>query len=106
MYGAFFALFAALCCRGGLVLLACGIGIVRNDGASASRFRILCRGLLAWLPACAISPVIIFFLYKEIGWLPALLTGATLAGALAVWSLSLKGRGLPDRIAGTWFVPR
>jgi hypothetical protein len=42
------ALIAAISFRGGLVLLAFGLGVVREDGLPASRIRVFWRSLLTW----------------------------------------------------------
>jgi hypothetical protein len=103
VWGAFFSLIAALF-RGGLLLRAFGVAVVRGDGLDASRGRILWRTCLAWswLP---VSGLIVAFLT------PASLAGAVgvavmLCGGAIVWSAALPQRSLPDRLAGTWLVPR
>lgn len=44
------AMFAALAFRGGLVMLVCGVAVVRKDGQPASRGRIFWRSIVAWSP--------------------------------------------------------
>jgi eukaryotic-like serine/threonine-protein kinase len=44
------AMFAALAFRGGLVMLICGVAVVRKDGRPASRGRIFWRSIVAWSP--------------------------------------------------------
>jgi hypothetical protein len=98
------ALIATLLFRGGLVLLIAGVTFVRKDGQRASRLRLLWRAVLAW------SPVFLaFFLsflgpIKHLAWVPWL--ALWIIGLLAAVSLALPGRGLQDRLAGTWPVPR
>jgi hypothetical protein len=96
--------FAAVLFRGGLVLLAAGVAFVRRDGRRASRLRLFWRSLLAW------APVWPAFLLTAVGagehknWIVLAATAALCA--LALLSLLLPRRGLPDRLAGTWPVPR
>jgi hypothetical protein len=98
------ALIVALLFRGGLVLLIAGVTFVQKDGQRASRLRLLWRAILAWSP---LFPA--FFLFglamgKHLNWSPWLALG--LFGVLAVLSVALPRRGLQDRFAGTWPVPR
>lgn len=95
---------AALAFRGGLVGLAAGVTYVCRDGTPASRPRLLWRALLAWSPAFGALVLCGVGLGMKSGW-PAL-AGTLLALILTGWSLGLPERGLPDRLAGTWPVPR
>ena len=99
------ALIAALLFRGGLILLATGVTFVRRDGARASRLRVFWRSLLAWSPLLAM-PFAFGILSPLLGKAAAGATLALCACGLTVVSLTLKDRGLPDRLAGTWPVPR
>lgn len=98
------ALLAALLFRGGLVQRIAGVTFVRGDGARASRLRVFWRAAVAW------SPVIV----AQVLYLAAGPRNTVLAQALAVafvalfagWSVTLPGRGLQDRLAGIWPVPR
>ena len=91
--------------RGGLVSWALGVAIVRTDGVRASRLRVFWRSIVAWSPVL-LAPVLIVMLRPLVGmfWAGALL-GALIIG-LAVLSVTLRQRSLPDRLAGTWPVPR
>jgi hypothetical protein len=112
---AFFSLCAAVLCRGGLLLWALGLTFVRRDGQPASRLRILWRTLVAWSPL-VLFPVVFALVAPAFHGVPSdqrfvLLTsvGTAFAAcylALVVWSALLPVRGLPDRLAGTWLVPR
>ena len=98
------ALVAALLFRGGVVLLIAGVTYVRKDGLRASRLRLLWRSLVVWTPAVPMLAVAIAALAKHLVWQPWL--GLALLGLLAAVSVALPGRGLQDRLAGTWPVPR
>ena len=98
------ALLAALLFRGGVVLLVAGVTYVRKDGVAASRLRLLWRAIVAWGPAVPVFIVAILALDKHWVWAPWLVLA--LFGLLAVLSVALPQRGLQDRLAGTWPVPR
>ena len=99
---------AALLFRGGLILRVAGMTFVRRDGAPASRLRVFWRALVAW------SPLILLLMmqgpiqqlhnpiYEALGEILLLV----LFAGLAMLSVVLPNRGLPDRLAGTWPVPR
>jgi hypothetical protein len=98
------SLIAALLFRGGLVLRVANVTFVRRDGVRASRLRIFWRALVAWswfLPAVVIYAV----LYKT-SHAAGVIIVLIFVGLLVVWSVMLPRRGLPDRLAGTWPVPR
>lgn len=99
------ALVAALLFRGGLVLRFAGVTFVRRDGARASRFRVFWRALVAWSP---LPFALIGFACVRpwLGTAGASLSAWVFVGALALVSVALPERGLPDRLAGTWPVPR
>ena len=99
------ALLAALLFRGGLVLLLARVTFVRKDGVRASRLRVFWRALVAW------SPVLLGLVFGGIlkVWLApfaAALAASLVVCGLAILSVALPDRGLPDRLAGTWPVPR
>jgi hypothetical protein len=98
------ALVAALLFRGGVVLLIAGVTYVRRDGLRASRLRLLWRSLVAWSPAVPMVVLAIAALSKHWVWQPWL--ALILFGLLAAVSVGLRERGLQDRLAGTWPVPR
>ena len=105
LWAAFFSLVAAVLFRGGLLMRALGIAVVRSDGSDASRGRMLWRACLAWAwlpPAFALTFYLNDLGYKE--------TSAAIVAlpvlCLAIWSAASPGRSLPDRLAGTWLVPR
>ena len=102
------ALLAALLFRGGLLLYAFGIAIIRKDGIRASRLRVFWRSLIAWSPVL-VAPLalvlpIIFGIRLDIIWGAGLVFILVVVSAIV--SVTLPNRSLQDRIAGTWLVPR
>lgn len=95
-----FALLSATWFRGGFLLRAFDLAIVTGAGEEASRQRALLRALVAWSPSLFLLMAILF------GW--TVLGAAALAvivGGLAM-AIITPERGLQDRIARTWLVPR
>jgi hypothetical protein len=110
------ALVAALFFRGGLALLATDVTFVQSDGVPASRLRLLWRTFVAWIPVL-LAFVLSFALMAVVAEgdrIPhhAALAFSLLAGlvvlcvGLPLLSIALPQRGLQDRLAGTWPVPR
>jgi len=96
--------------RGGLLLRAFGIEVVTKTDEPVSRMRALWRGLLAWGPVI-IAPVLFvpnpISLY--VGFAQVVVAGmcaVTMFVVGAVWAVVHPERGLQDRIAGTYLVPR
>jgi uncharacterized RDD family membrane protein YckC len=104
IYVGFPAMIAALLFRGGLVLLAAGVTYVQHDGMKASRLRLMWRSLVAWSPA--VGSVLLAMLAISIKSMSAVVLSLLVMVILASWSLWLPKRGLQDRLAGTWPVPR
>jgi hypothetical protein len=100
------ALMAALLFRGGLVLLMARVTFVRKDGARASRLRVFWRALVAWSPLLLGLELYYVLLAMRLGPFAAALVASLVVCGLAMLSVSLPDRGLPDRLAGTWSVPR
>ncbi len=99
------ALIAALAFRGGLVLLIARVTFVKKNGDRASRLRLFWRTLVAWAPALA-ATVAGVILNAHYGTGPAVIICSLIVGGLTLLSLALPNRGLQDRLAGTWPVPR
>jgi hypothetical protein len=99
------ALLAALLFRGGLVLLIARVTFVRADGAPASRGRVFWRAVVAWSPILP-GMVLGFVLKIWISITAGVILSTLFLGCLAIVSVALPRRGLPDRIAGTWPVMR
>jgi hypothetical protein len=113
---AILALGAALVSRGGL-MRAVGMEIVTANGWSASRRRVFIRTVLAWAPLIvAIFPAIeVLYVRLYVGGLsPAYSTEAMILWGLAMlamlagalFAILHPGRGIQDRLVGTWIVPR
>ena len=98
------AMVAALLFRGGVVLLIAGVTYVRRDGVRASRLRLLWRAMVTWGAVVPVFAVATAALATHWTWQPWL--AVALLGLLAAVSVALPGRGLQDRLAGTWPVPR
>ena len=103
LFGAQLTLFALLgvwAFRGGLILRAGGLAVVTGDGRPASRWRALGRGLAGW-------GLVVAAIWLGIGVSAA--AGVALAVLClvgAAWAIVQPARGFPERISGTWLVPR
>jgi serine/threonine protein kinase len=107
IYVAVPGLICALLFRGGLVLRILGVAVVTRAGSRASRLRVFWRALITWSPA--LLAILLSLLFPPVGtaWAVSLgALGTTLWLAAVVLSALLPQRGLQDRIAGTWLVPR
>ncbi len=110
---ALLSLFCAVVFRGGLMMRLLGIAVVREDGTDASRLRMLWRSFIAWAPILLV-PVVLMLLtrFMQKAGVQNLVQGAGLSlmlvlfAALAVAVGATRGRGLHDRLARTWLVPR
>ena len=100
-------LLSALLFRGGLVLRWLGIAVVTGDGTEVSRSRALWRSVIAWSPCAAVIVIapIFSFLSSSI-YIPIIgvLLAVSLIGIVA--AAVDPERGLQDRLAGTYLVPR
>ena len=103
-YVGFPAVVAALLFRGGVVLLIAGVTYVRRDGARASRLRLLWRSMVAWGAVFPVFVVAVAAMAKHWTWQPWL--ALALLALLVGVSVALPRRGLQDRLAGTWPMPR
>jgi eukaryotic-like serine/threonine-protein kinase len=98
------AMLAALLFRGGLVLLIAGVTFVRADGRPASRPQVFWRALVAWSPILPVFAGMVAAVLAHANW--AVWAALALFCLLAAISVALPTRGLQDRLAGTWPVPR
>ncbi len=106
MFATIPSILAAVALRRGMILRAFGVDCVTRTGVPASRLRMLWRTIVFNLPALLVvirlSGLLPIAPYQLVVVLPIL--GLLLA--LIVWSSLLKGRGLSDRLSGTYPVPR
>ena len=117
--GAVWVLWAFLW-RGGLSDRLLGLALVQSDGRPAARWRCAARALLAWAPVTAL---VILSMWLELDYwryrygdvvVPWLLrlswavdwSAWALLAAYAVLAIRSPGRGLHDRLAGTYLVPK
>jgi hypothetical protein len=96
---------------GGAATRMIGLAVVTRDGSEIGRGRSLARTLIAWAPILAwlvLFPNPIVMGFGPASPVPVLAIslafGAMIAGV--VWTIAAADRGLQDRIAGTWVVPR
>jgi hypothetical protein len=101
---AMLSLVCAVVFRGGLLLRALGVAVVDRTGADASRLRMFGRACLAWswLPVGAVA---VTMLAPAISVNTAIWLVANILLGIVVWSAFAR-RSFPDRLAGTWLVPR
>ena len=107
------AIIAALCFRGGLVLLVFGVSVVRKDGRRASRIRVFRRSLFTWVAPLILAVMIYLLVVIVEGHVEptapsnlGLFVIGCLIACLTAWSSLLPERGIPDRLSGTRLVPR
>lgn len=99
------SLACALLFRGGVLMRALGIAVVKRDGSDASRLRLLWRAVVAWAPL-PLGGVLLAQLRPVLPAFPAAALASALVLALTIWSAARPGRSLQDFLAGTWVVPR
>ena len=97
--------------RGGLLLRAFGIAVVGKEGTEVGRARALARAILSWSPALVFWAPVLFHieLCRRLFWNPHASTFAIpwLLFLVGVgWSLRRPERGLAERLAGCYLVPR
>jgi uncharacterized RDD family membrane protein YckC len=98
-YVALFGLVNALIFGGGVIRLL-GLEFVTAEGRRASRLRVLSRTAATWAPVLIVTPVA----SSTAPWLVSSCLLLVFAGA--VIALLNPERGIQDRLAGTWIVPR
>ena len=101
-------LLSALLFRGGLLLRLLGIAIVSKDGA-ATRLRAFWRAVIAWSPAVLSGIALAMGAAggsSRTTWLLIELASLLLFIVGVAYAVRHPGRGLQDRFAGTWLVPR
>jgi hypothetical protein len=106
---AFFAGLGALALGSGFSFRPFGAALVNRRGQRISRVRALWRALVTWSPVIATGAALKYGpKVTEAGnaWLLLELALIAVMTAAAVWAVYRPTRGLQDRIAGTWIVPR
>ncbi len=108
LLGVFSSIVSSIAVPGGVATRLIGLAVVTRDGAEIGRMRSLARTLIA----CA--PILVWLVsvptQMDMGPGPGsvlaigLVFSAMIAGV--VWTIAAVNRGLHDRIAGTWVVPR
>jgi hypothetical protein len=106
----YLSLLLAFAFRGGLMLRLFRLALVDAAGDEATRWRALWRAALAWAPLIGLQLLADWAIMALA--VPSTVTW-TLVGALcavmvigACWAIADPARGLHDRVAGTWLVPR
>ena len=104
----FFSIVSSIAVPGGVTTRLIGLAVVTRDGNEIGRMHSLARTLIAW------APILVWLVsvpaQMSMGPGPgsvlaiSLVFGAMIAGI--VWTIAAADRGLHDRIAGTWVVPR
>jgi eukaryotic-like serine/threonine-protein kinase len=105
--GLVLGLLSGLLFRGGLVLRLLGIAVVTSSGSEVSRLRALWRSVIAWSPCAAvivITPLLLLLSPSLIVPATGMLLAVSLFGIVA--AAVTPARGLQDRLAGTYLVPR
>jgi hypothetical protein len=107
------ALLLAPLLRGGLLLRLTGIAVQTVHGDPAGRVRCLGRALIAWSPCLSFAVILLIALLVgvpipggEAGRIVMALALSGIALAGAVSAVARPERGLADRLAGTFLVPR
>jgi hypothetical protein len=94
------AILSATYFRGGFMFRLLGIALADHNGYEASRHRVLLRAVVAWLPCvCFVGAIGFDSTLAAATAMVVVIAGAALA-------VVTPGRGLQDRLAGTWLVPR
>jgi hypothetical protein len=102
------ALIFALVCRG-VILRLIGFEIVRGRGQPASRLRVLARTAITWSPLllpAAVSTVVGGIASAPYGLVVVMTVSLLILLGGAILAILHPARGLQDRLAGTWIVPR
>ena len=93
----------------GAVLRLLGFEIVTTEGRGARRWRVLARAAIAWSPI--LLPLLVTGVIEGVGahlpnMIPVFGAGIAVQFAGAIVAIAQPARGLQDRLAGTWIVPR
>jgi uncharacterized RDD family membrane protein YckC len=106
------ALVSSVLVPGGVAGRSLGLAVVDRRGVEIGRARSFARALIAWLPGIlwfvylASAPKIQRVVPSPESPLLAVTLTLTVLGIGAAWAITRPSRGLHDRLAGTWVVPR
>jgi hypothetical protein len=104
-----FVLVSALLIPGGIVTRLAGLAVVTGDGVEIGRLRSVGRAAIAWSPAIAVwlmtRPAAQVW-SRDVQTPAAAVLGLSVLVAGAAVALIHPARGLHDRMAGTWVIPR
>jgi hypothetical protein len=105
---AILALITAIFLRGGVTFRALGTALVGRNGRDISRLRAFARAAIAWSPAIviAILPRVSEAFAGPSPERMLLVIVAIVMVGCGAWAIIRPSRGIPDRLAGTWLVPR
>ena len=106
---AFFAGVGALVTGSGFTFRPFGVALVNHRGKRISRVRALWRAVVTWSPMIALAFVLkngpdVTQASNAVVAIDLALVAVVIAGA--VWAAQRPARGIQDRVAGTWVVPR
>ncbi len=90
---------------GGLMMWVVGIVVVVRNGSKATRARLAWRALVAMAPSLAVYPALLFALRLHFFW-PVFCAALIVLATELVWAVAVPDRGLQDRLAATYLVPR
>jgi uncharacterized RDD family membrane protein YckC len=105
VWAAILSVACAVLFRGGVLMRALGIAVVRGDGSDASRLRMLWRACVAW-STFPLAGLLLAMLIPVLPPFTAAALAAVVVIALTIWSAARRGRSLQDCLAGTFLVPR
>ena len=103
------ALLGSLTARGGFTFRPFGTALVREDGSPAGRIRAFLRALMSWCPAAVLCTLVVLGPGPNSPDLTLTLLNTAillLFIGCAAWAILHPSRGIQDRFAGTWIVPR
>jgi len=106
---AVFAAVGALLFGNGFTFRPCGAALVNRKGQPISRIRALARAAIVWSPIVAIAIALKVgpeIQEASIGWIALEVALLAVFIAAAGWAVARPSRGIQDRLAGTWIVPR
>ena len=106
---AFFGAVGALVFGNGFTFRPCGASLVNRKGQPISRIRALARAAIVWAPIVAIAVAVKVgpdIDDASLGWIVMEVALLAIFIGAAVWAMARPTRGIQDRLAGTWIVPR